>query len=59
MSDKCQYFQEEFELSLSKEQRRSSTLQVQLDKLQAKLDAANAAILRRFFFYAYVLLFLL
>ncbi|KAL5254032.1 hypothetical protein ACHWQZ_G013705 [Mnemiopsis leidyi] len=37
---------EEFELSLSKEQRRSSTLQVQLDKLQAKLDAANAAILR-------------
>ncbi|XP_063682206.1 protein phosphatase 1 regulatory subunit 21-like isoform X1 [Bolinopsis microptera] len=37
---------EDFELSLSKEQRRSSTLQVQLDKLQAKLDAANAALAR-------------
>jgi len=35
---------EEFEMTLSKEQRRSSTLQVQLDKLQRKLDLANAAL---------------
>ena len=40
--------QEQSELSLSKEQRKSSSLQVQVDKLQKKLDAASTALQKRF-----------